>query len=132
MTAAPAERRSPISGKMYSRSYLAAVLACALVAAPMTLHAIGLDLEPLPGASGLVSPVGVADPGDGSGRLFIVEQGGTIRIWQNGALLPTPFLTIPADKLACCIERGLLAIAFHPDFATNGYFFVNYTEPEPV
>jgi glucose/arabinose dehydrogenase len=98
----------------------------------MALHAIGLDLEPLPGASGLVSPVGLADPGDGSGRLFIVEQGGTIRIWQNDALLPEPFLTIPAEELACCNERGLLALAFHPDFATNGYFFVNYTEPEPV
>jgi hypothetical protein len=79
----------------------------------------------------LSAPVAIADAGDGSGRLFIVEQGGVIRIWQNGALLPTPFLTIPASALSCCGERGLLGLAFHPNFANNGYFFVNYTEPLP-
>lgn len=91
-----------------------------------------LDLELLPGATGLVRPVAVVDAGDDSGRLFIVEQTGTIRIWQNGALLPQPFLTIPGSELSCCGERGLLGLAFHPNFSDNGYFFVNYTEPESV
>jgi glucose/arabinose dehydrogenase len=107
-------------------------LALLLLAAATPGRPIGIDLQALPGASGLTAPVAFADPGDGSGRLFIVEQTGSIRIWQNGAILPTPFLTIPAAELSCCSERGLLGLAFHPDFATNGYFFVNYTEPEPV
>ncbi|HEX2464057.1 MAG TPA: PQQ-dependent sugar dehydrogenase [Thermoanaerobaculia bacterium] len=103
-----------------------------LIALASPARSITLSLQQLPGATGLSAPVAIADPGDGSGRLFIVEQAGRIRIWQNGALLATPFLTIPAAKLSCCDERGLLGLAFHPDFATNGYFFVNYTEPEPV
>jgi glucose/arabinose dehydrogenase len=101
------------------------------VAAPAR-PAITLNLQQLPGATGLSSPVAIVDAGDGSGRLFIVEQAGRIRIWRNGALLATPFLSIPAAEIACCGERGLLGLAFHPDFDQNGYFFVNYTEPEPA
>jgi len=78
-------------------------------------------------ASGLNAPVGLADAGDGSGRLFIVEQTGAIRIWQNGAVLPVPFLDL-SGRVDCCGERGLLGLAFHPDYAANGYFYVNYTE----
>src|SRR5262245_36651220 len=78
--------------------------------------AVAIDVQALPGATGLSSPLAIVDAGDGSGRLFIVEQGGQIRIWKNGALLATPFLTIPAAKIACCGERGLLGLAFHPDF----------------
>jgi glucose/arabinose dehydrogenase len=69
--------------------------------------------------------VALADPGDGSGRLFIVQRGGTIRIWQAGALLPGNFLSIAVD--ASGGEEGLLGLAFHPDYTSNGYFFVNYT-----
>jgi hypothetical protein len=94
--------------------------------------AIGINLQQLPGATGLSSPVAIVDADDGSGRLFIVQQGGTIRIWQNSALLATPFLTIPAAEISTGGELGLLGLAFHPDFEDNGYFFVNYTEPEPV
>lgn len=63
----------------------------------------------------------------GDGRLFIAEQGGRISIYQNGALLPTPFLDISAE-VAGCNECGLLGLAFHPDYANNGQFFVNYSE----
>src|SRR6185295_664472 len=110
---------------------LVGVIAAAVVATTGA-HAVTLSLQALPGASGLSLPVGIVDPGDGSGRLFIVEQPGRIRLWHNGVLEPTPFLTIPAANISCCDERGLLGLAFHPDFANNGYFFVNYTEPEPV
>ncbi|MGD8395166.1 MAG: PQQ-dependent sugar dehydrogenase, partial [Candidatus Eiseniibacteriota bacterium] len=83
-------------------------------------------------ASGLVAPVGVTHAGDGSGRLFIVEQSGQIRIVDNGVLLPTPFLDI-ADKLpelnTFYDERGLLGLAFHPDYTMNGRFFVRYAAP---
>src|SRR5688500_147766 len=75
--------------------------------------------------SGLQSPVHIASP-PGDARLFIVEQRGRIRVFENGQLLDTPFLDISA-KVGCCGERGLLSVAFHPAFATNGFFFINYT-----
>jgi glucose/arabinose dehydrogenase len=110
----------------------AVVIALVLGLTAPARPAITLNLQQLPGATGLSLPVAIVDAADGSGRLFIVEQAGRIRIWRNGALLATPFLTIPAAAISCCDERGLLGLAFHPDFEENGYFFVNYTEPEPV
>lgn len=86
-----------------------------------------ITLAPL--AGGLSLPVDIANAGDGSGRLFVVEQTGRIRIIQNGFLLTTPFLdltTAPAIVTSGG-ERGLLGLAFHPDYATNGYFFVYFT-----
>ena len=77
-------------------------------------------------ASGLQSPVYLTDAGDGSGRLFIVEQTGRIRVVKNGVLLPTPFLDI-RSLVASGGERGLLSVAFHPQFKTNGVFIVDYT-----
>jgi glucose/arabinose dehydrogenase len=83
-------------------------------------------------ATGLSAPIYATHAGDGSGRLFIVEQSGQIRIVQNDVLLPTPFLDI-ADKLpalnAFFDERGLLGLAFHPDYPTNGRFFIRYSVP---
>ncbi len=77
-------------------------------------------------ASGLTAPIFVtAAPGD-LDRLFVVEQTGVIRIIRDGALLATPFLDIQGD-VACCGEEGLLGLAFHPDYATNGWFFVYHT-----
>ncbi|MCF6254721.1 MAG: PQQ-dependent sugar dehydrogenase [Gammaproteobacteria bacterium] len=75
--------------------------------------------------SGLSAPVHVTHAGDGSGRLFIVEQRGTVRIAQNGALQAGNFLNIQ-DRVRNSGEMGLLSIAFHPDFSSNGRFFVNY------
>jgi glucose/arabinose dehydrogenase len=75
---------------------------------------------------GLESPIGVTNAGDGSGRLFIIEQAGRIRIIQDGVLLTVPFLDI-VDRVDCCGERGLLGLAFHPEYPQNGYFYVNYT-----
>jgi glucose/arabinose dehydrogenase len=76
-------------------------------------------------ASGLSDPVAIANAGDGSGRLFIVEQDGRVRIvTKEGALLATPFLDIsPLDGG----ERGLLGLAFHPQYAANRKFYVFYT-----
>jgi glucose/arabinose dehydrogenase len=79
--------------------------------------------------NGLQSPLDVqAAPGDPS-RLFVVEQRGRIRIVRGGALVATPFLDI-SGRLSCCGERGLLGLAFHPNYAQNGRFFVNYTNPQ--
>ncbi|WP_165958077.1 PQQ-dependent sugar dehydrogenase [Segetibacter sp. 3557_3] len=77
-------------------------------------------------ASGLTSPVDVVNAGDGSGRLFVVEKPGTIRIWNGTAFLPTPFLSISSMVRSTGSEQGLLSVAFHPNYATNGYFFVWY------
>lgn len=77
-------------------------------------------------AAGLDAPVYVTAP-PGDARLFIVEQPGRIRVWENGALLPTPYLDITAN-VGYGGERGLLSVAFHPRYAQNGFFFVNYTD----
>jgi glucose/arabinose dehydrogenase len=77
---------------------------------------------------GFTQPVSIGHAGDGSGRLFIVEQTGRIRIIKNGVLLATPFLNI-STRISAGGERGLLGLAFPPDFATKKHFYVNYTNP---
>src|SRR5690606_9385383 len=81
--------------------------------------------------SGLVAPVGMTHAGDGSGRLFVLEQAGAIRIIdREGNLLPTPFLDLAGEVVAVSPgfdERGLLGLAFHPDYESNGRFFVRYS-----
>jgi glucose/arabinose dehydrogenase len=81
-------------------------------------------------AQGLKSPVGMGVAPDGSGRLFILEQEGIIRLWQDGVLQPTPFLDLRPRVGSRGSEQGLLGIAFHPRYGENGYFFVNYTDRE--
>ncbi len=86
-----------------------------------------LNLETVVAAGNLQRPVDIANAGDG--RLFVVERAGTIRIVEpDGTVLPQPFLDI-SDQVEwqSHSERGLLGLAFHPDYATNGAFFVNYT-----
>jgi glucose/arabinose dehydrogenase len=78
-------------------------------------------------ASGLPNPVGVVVAGDGSSRLFIVLQGGRIVIWDGTEVLPTDFLNI-TTLVSCCGERGLLGLTFHPNYASNGFFYVNYVD----
>jgi hypothetical protein len=77
-------------------------------------------------ASGLVFPLHLTAP-DGDTRLFIVEKGGTIRIVKDGSLLPSPFLDI-SGQVSTGREQGLLGLAFHPQYATNGRFIVHYTD----
>ena len=75
--------------------------------------------------AGVRAPVQVTHAGDGSGRLFVVEQPGVIRVWQNGALAAVPFLDIQA-RVRYGGEMGLLGLAFPPDFARKRYFYINY------
>ncbi|NLG48885.1 MAG: PQQ-dependent sugar dehydrogenase [Chloroflexi bacterium] len=77
--------------------------------------------------SGLMSPAAIAHAGDGSGRLFVIEQPGRIRIVRDGVVLETPFLDI-TDRVSCCGERGLLSVAFPPEYAAKGHFYVYYTD----
>jgi glucose/arabinose dehydrogenase len=77
-------------------------------------------------ADGLSNPLYLTTPA-GDSRLFVVEQVGRVRIVENGQLLGTPFLDI-TDRVASGGERGLLSIAFHPDYASNGYFYASYID----
>ncbi len=86
--------------------------------------ATGLRLVPV--ITGLDRPVHLTAPA-GDSRLFVVEQTGRIHVFVNGRRLPKPFLDL-SGKVSCCGERGLLSLAFHPRYADNGFFFVNYTD----
>jgi glucose/arabinose dehydrogenase len=109
-----------------------AALVCALAAClanqpggpPLPGETGNLELQLV--ASGLSSPLYLSAP-PGDSRLFIVEQPGRIRIVQGGQLLQQPFLDITGRVLDGG-ERGLLSVAFHPSYATNGFFYVNYTD----
>jgi glucose/arabinose dehydrogenase len=84
-------------------------------------------------ASGFSRPIYLTHAGDGSGRLFVVEQSGKVWIVKDGVNQATPFLDV-SDLISrealggSYSERGLLGLAFHPDYAENGLFFVNYTD----
>lgn len=78
-------------------------------------------------ASGLDRPVDIQPANDGSGRLFIIEKLGYIRLYENGQLLDSPFLDITDRVDDSGNEMGLLGLAFHPDYEQNGFFYVNYT-----
>lgn len=78
-------------------------------------------------ASGLTAPVDIVNAKDGSNKLYIVQQNGTVRVHSGGALLPTPFLNMSSViTYDAGGERGLLSLAFHPQYSTNRYFFVYY------
>ena len=83
-----------------------------------------LNFSPLV-SSGLTAPLDVVNAGDGTNRLFIVEQGGTVKIYAGGTLQVGNFLNI-ADTIVAGGERGLLSLAFHPAYSTNRYFFLYY------
>ena len=78
-------------------------------------------------ASGMTNPTAMAFAPDG--RLFVCQQGGQLRVIKNGALLTTPFVTLTVDSAG---ERGLLGVAFDPDFATNQFVYVYYTATIPA
>ena len=80
--------------------------------------------------TGLAYPVRVTHAGDGSGRLFVVEQPGRIRIIRDGVLNETPFLDI-AQRVNCCAgERGLFGLAFSPSYSESQHFYVSYTDSQ--
>ena len=109
------------------------------VAAVVFFVACSPDTDPVPGidssvtlrleqvATGLSGPVYATSP-SGDARLFIVEQPGRIRIVQNGQLLSVPFLDI-SNRVGSGGERGMLSVAFHPQYASNGFFYVYFTAP---
>ncbi|HSK51251.1 MAG TPA: PQQ-dependent sugar dehydrogenase [Clostridia bacterium] len=87
-------------------------------------NAVSLALEPF--VEGLEAPLAVTHAGDGSGRLFVVEQAGRIRVVRDGTLESDPFLDI-TERISAGGERGLLGLAFHPEYPEDPRLFVNYT-----
>ncbi|MFN0073829.1 MAG: PQQ-dependent sugar dehydrogenase [Chloroflexota bacterium] len=90
-----------------------------------TLAGISVSLAPF--ARGLRQPVFMTHAGDGSGRVFVVERAGMIRVIQSGQILTTPFLNVRDLITTSGSEQGLLGLAFHPGYAQNGQFFIYYT-----
>ncbi len=86
------------------------------------------DFILIPVTSGLDIPVNITPAFDNSGRMFVNEKPGRIRILQSGELLPQPFLDITDRVGSASSEQGLLGLAFHPQYAQNGRFFVYYTD----
>lgn len=92
------------------------------------LDSLALSLTPV--AEGFDKPLYLTHAGDGSGRLFVVEQAGRILLLKEGAVQPTPFLDIVSIVGSEANEQGLLSVAFHPDYASNRLFFINYTNTQ--
>lgn len=80
-----------------------------------------------PIATGAGQPVMLTEPDDASGRLFVVDRKGSIRIIEHGKLLAQPYLSINAPQSG---EQGLVGMAFDPDFASNGIFYLTFTAPD--
>jgi glucose/arabinose dehydrogenase len=116
-----------LKGRKRVRYAQVAVLLCGLLflftAASWGAVAINAELV----ASGLTNPVDIAHAGDGSGRLFIVLQSGRIVIFDGVQVLSSPFLDI-TSLVASGGERGLLGLAFHPNYVAKGLFYVSYTD----
>jgi len=90
------------------------------------LAAFGVTLTAL--VEGFEQPLGVVQPDDGTGRLFVVEQSGRVQVVADGSIGPAPFLDITDRVGSDGSEQGLLSLAFHPAYAENGLFYVNYTD----
>ena len=99
--------------------YIGLIFLFMLISSPAAQEGDKIRLEPV--ISSLANPVAITHAGDGSGRLFITEQGGRILIYDGSGVLPAPFLDVSA-LLSTGGERGLLSVAFHPNYASNGYF----------
>ncbi len=104
---------------LFSTFLIGAGLAGPSLAAPQ------IQLTPI--VSGIDSPLAITHAGDGSGRLFITLQIGRILIYDGQQVLPAPFLDI-GSLITAEAERGLLSLAFHPDYVSNGFLYVNYTD----
>lgn len=124
--------------------FLNFIFLAGLAAAPASCLALPVpaDIPLTQVVTGLIGPVGVLNAGDDSNRLFVIQQGGQVRVIRNNELLGPPFMTVSgATQCAATAggalqntgftsggERGLLGMAFHPDYENNGQFFLSYTD----
>lgn len=110
--------------------FLMPMVALALVIQPVSAQ---IELQQAFPALTFTRPVDLQHAGDGTNRLFVVEQRGVISVFENdpGAASKTTFLDIQDRVDDSSNEEGLLGLAFHPDYENNGYFYVNYTATGP-
>jgi glucose/arabinose dehydrogenase len=114
--------RNRVRATLVFSSFLFTITVSQAQSAPIVSYQILIDFP-----EGLSLPIELASPqGDATGRLFILEKAGRIRIWNGSSLLPNPFLDI-ASLVRNDGEQGMLSMAFHPQYQSNGYFFVYYT-----
>ena len=112
--------------KYRDKKFILILLGAYIVVCPSLVSAgPNIQLEPI--ISGINSPVAITHAGDGSGRLFITLKVGEVLIYDGSQLLPTPFLDI-GSLITSGNERGLLSVAFHPNYSANGFLYVNYTD----
>lgn len=116
------EEQVPVTGSEH------AGFSVAEIAQPGTSGEIDLEIQLVQIAEGFNDPVNVVSPRDGSGRLFVVERSGVIRIVQDGEVLEQPFLDLSGMTLDAFLEAGMYDLEFHPDFANNGRFYVHFAE----
>jgi glucose/arabinose dehydrogenase len=119
------QRDNARAGTCPGRLGLLAALVLAAAVAQAAPPPVSLRLV----AGGFEQPLGITHAGDDSGRLFVVEKTGRVRILRGGTIAPQPFLDV-SGRISASGERGLLGLAFHPRYATNRRFFVFYTRPD--
>jgi hypothetical protein len=95
---------------------------------PTTPAPAAIALETV--VQGLSAPVYVTAPPGDAERLFVVQRGGLVLIVEDGAALPTPFLDLRGSVTAAGSEQGLLSIAFHPQYTSNGWVYASYTNTQ--
>src|SRR4051812_39382072 len=93
----------------------------------LALPCLAQEVRLVQAAAGLTAPTDIQNAGDGSGRLFLVQQDGLIRLFKNGAVAAAPFLDI-RSKTHADGERGLLGLAFPPGYVQKQHFYVDYTD----
>ncbi len=132
----PAGRRAALLGGVLAAAVLLVALPDAVLAVPTagpdaapvsTLAVSAASIQLTKVAGSLSQPVFVTSANDGSGRLFIVEKTGAIRILQGGSVLATPLINL-SSKVSRGDEQGLLGLAFHPRFTSNRKFYVDFTD----
>ena len=116
-----------VGASMFRRTVLSCAVTLMLTALSygQTNAPAAISLQPY--ITGLTFPVFLTNAHDGTGRLFVIQKAGTILVYQPGSSVGTQFLNITSRVRSVENERGLLGLAFHPNFATNGRFFVYYT-----
>jgi glucose/arabinose dehydrogenase len=124
--ATPTASAAASPGAPSASASVAEVPASGAASSPFDPTGLTVTLKPV--ADGFRSPLAAVSAKDDSGRLFVVEQGGLIRIVRDGAILPGPFLDL-SGQISSGGEQGLLGLAFHPDFPADPRFFVDYTDP---
>jgi glucose/arabinose dehydrogenase len=112
---------------MSKRHWFSGLMASASACSAFAVTPADLSLVRFPNDSTqFAQPIAIAAPNDSSGRVFVIERCDDIRIVKNGVVLDPPFLSIGT---ACSSEQGILGLAFDPDYASNGTFYVTYTAP---